>query len=357
MIKERIEKLQQTLNENDAVLITDGNNRFYFTGFKSSAGTVVITKSSSCLLIDFRYFEKAKQTVKDSCVILCERLYAQTAEILKSNNIKRVFLETDTVSIYLFNALKENLPDFEISSDSKKISQQIRKQRSIKTEEEIKSIIEAQKLTDATFSYILNKIKPHITEKQIMLDMEFFARQNGSEGVAFDFIVVSGKNSSLPHGVPTDKKIEKGDFITMDFGCVINGYRSDMTRTVAVGCVTDEQRLVYETVLKAQSAALEAIKPNIPCNEVDRIARDIINGAGFSGCFGHGLGHSVGLEIHENPACNTRDTTPLQKGMIMTVEPGIYLENRFGVRIEDMVAVTDNGCMNITKSPKELIIL
>ena len=190
-----------------------------------------------------------------------------------------------------------------------------------------------------------------------MLDMEFFARSKGSEGVAFDFIVVSGKNSSLPHGVPTDKKIEEGDFITMDFGCVINGYRSDMTRTVAVGNVSDEQRLVYDTVLKAQSASLTAIKSGIPCNEIDKIARDIIAKAGFGKCFGHGLGHSVGLEIHESPACNTRDTTPLETGMIMTVEPGIYLEDKFGVRIEDMVVVTENGCLNLTNSSKELIIL
>ena len=182
-------------------------------------------------------------------------------------------------------------------------------------------------------------------------------RERGSEGVAFDFIVVSGKNSSLPHGVPTSKKIENGDFVTMDFGAVINGYRSDMTRTIAVGSVTEKQRTVYETVLTAQKAALSIIKPDVTCSAVDKAARDIITDAGYGDCFGHGLGHSVGLEIHESPACNTRDITPLKSGMIMTVEPGIYIQDEFGVRIEDMVLITDNGYRNFTKSPKKLIII
>jgi Xaa-Pro aminopeptidase len=190
-----------------------------------------------------------------------------------------------------------------------------------------------------------------------MLDMEFFMRKQGSEGVSFDFIVVSGKNSSLPHGVPTNKLIENGDFITMDFGAVVNGYRSDMTRTVAVGSVNDEQKRVYDTVLMAQKEALKAIAPEKVCKDIDAVARNIINNAGYEGCFGHGLGHSVGIEIHENPAFNTRCETVLQSGMIMTVEPGIYIENKFGVRIEDMVCVTEDGCVNLTKSTKDLIVL
>ena len=189
-----------------------------------------------------------------------------------------------------------------------------------------------------------------------MLDMEFFMRKNGSEGVSFDFIVVSGKNSSLPHGVPTDKKIQNCDFVTMDFGAVVNGYRSDMTRTVAVGSVSDEQRQVYDTVLKAQLEAIKSAKPGVICRDVDKVARDIIE-KDYAGCFGHGLGHSVGIDIHEGPSFNTRDTTVLEKGMVITVEPGIYLENKFGVRIEDMIVITDDGNINITESPKELIIL
>ena len=339
-----------------AALISGGKNRFYFTGFNSSAGALLITKSNTYFLVDFRYYEKARQTVSGAQVILCEKLYKQISEILNRENITEILLETDIVTLADFERLGAGLEGFKISREET-LAKNIEKLRSIKSAEEIGFIEKAQLLTDEAFSYILNKITQGVTEKELALDMEFFMRSRGSEGVAFDFIVVSGRNSSLPHGVPTDKRLENGDFITMDFGAVWNGYRSDMTRTVALGCVTEKQKKVYETVLKAQYAALEIIKPNVKCCEVDRVARDIITLAGYGKNFGHGLGHSVGLDIHENPACNTRDKTELLSGMIMTVEPGIYIENEFGVRIEDMVLVTENGCRNLTKSPKELIIL
>lgn len=179
----------------------------------------------------------------------------------------------------------------------------------------------------------------------------------GATGVSFDFIVVSGKNSSLPHGVPTDKKIEKGDFVTMDFGGIVGGYCSDMTRTVAIGNISDEQRLVYDTTLKAQLAALDAIRAGAVCGDIDKIARDIIYDAGYKGCFGHALGHSVGIDVHEAPNLSPNNQAVLQVGNVVTVEPGIYLENKFGVRIEDMVYVTEDGCINLTKSDKSLIVL
>lgn len=356
MFKERISALSGILGETDAALVTDGCNRLYLTGFSSSAGAVLITKHRSIFLIDFRYFEKAKQTVKHTEVVLCKNLYAQISEILKAENIKNLFLETDNVTISDLNRITAALPDVFVSTDSP-LSRKITQLRSIKNADELSLIKKAQALTDETFSYILDRINIGRTEKEIMLDMEFFIRRAGSEGVSFDFIVVSGKNSSLPHGVPTDKPIEKGDFVTMDFGAVVGGYRSDMTRTVAVGTVDSLQKEVYGIVLSAQTATLKGIKPGVKCCDVDKIARDIITNAGYGDCFGHGLGHSVGLEIHESPACNTRDTTPLEKGMIMTVEPGIYIENRFGVRIEDMVIVTDSGNENLTHSPKELIMV
>ncbi len=212
-------------------------------------------------------------------------------------------------------------------------------------------------MSDETFQYILPRIEIGRSEKELALEMEFYIRKNGSDGIAFDFIVVSGENSSLPHGVPTDRKFQKGDFVTMDFGARVNGYCADMTRTVALGEVTDEQKSVYNTVLKAQEMALNKIKEGAVCKDIDAIAREFINKSGFENCFGHGLGHSLGIEIHESPACNTRDMTKLQVGNIMTVEPGIYLENKFGVRIEDTVLVTDNGYENFIKSPKELTIL
>ncbi|MBR7132393.1 MAG: aminopeptidase P family protein [Clostridia bacterium] len=356
MFLKRIASLQNFLTDDQAMLISDDNNRFYFTGMRSSAGVVLITKSESFLFIDFRYYEKALSTVKNTRVILSEKLYSQIYEALKSAGVTTVFTETDLISVSAFKRLKAAFPEIRLSQ-SGKLTDKIKELRSIKSAEEIEKIRISQELTDRTFSYILERIEIGRTEKEIMLDMEFFMRRLGSEGTAFDFIVVSGKNSSLPHGVPTDKKIERGDFVTMDFGAVVEGYRSDMTRTVAVGEVNDRQKEVYSIVLKAQKAALEAIKPGFKCCEVDRIARDIIAEAGFEKCFGHGLGHSVGLDIHESPACNTRDNTLLKKGMIMTVEPGIYLENSFGVRIEDMVAVTADACENFTTSTKELIIL
>ena len=355
-MERRITEIKNFLSGNDAALIMSDTNRLYFTGFKSSAGAVLITKSEAYLLIDFRYFEKAQKNVKHLKVLLANRLYAEIGEILKKFQIKNLFIETDYTTLDGISALRKGLDGFNISTDNA-LSKKILKMRSIKDEEEIKSIEKAQMLTDEAYSYILSYIKPGVRETDIALKMEFFMREHGSEGVAFDFIVVSGKNSSLPHGVPTDKKIENGDFVTMDFGGVINGYRSDMTRTVAVGSVTPKQETVYETVLKAQKAALDAIKPEVPCSLIDKTARDIITAEGFGDCFGHGLGHSVGLEIHENPACNTRDTTPLKSGMIMTVEPGIYIPDKFGVRIEDMVLITDNGYKNFTKSPKELKVL
>ncbi len=322
----------------------------------SSAGTLLITKNSSYLLIDFRYYEKAKNTVKFANVILLERYYVQLKEILESENIKTVLIESNTTSLDDYNKITSMLNGFKVLADSS-LSKKIEALRTIKTKDEITSIKQAQQITDETFSYILNKIKVGITEYELMLDIEFFMRKLGSEGVAFDTIVVSGKNSSLPHGVPTKKQIETGDFITMDFGAVVNGYCSDMTRTVALGKPCEEQIKVYNTVLKAQKAALAGIKPDIICKNVDKLARDIIENAGYKGCFGHGLGHSVGLKIHESPCFNTRDETVLKNGMVLTVEPGIYLENRFGVRIEDMVIVTESGCENITKSPKELVVI
>lgn len=355
MLIKRIEEIQSILETNQAALIKSAANRLYFTGFGSSAGAVIITKKRALFLIDFRYFEKAKQQVKHIDVKLCNRLYEQIEEILKEENIRELLIESENLTVREFKKLKTSLPCSISQSDE--LSEKINSLRSIKSEAELSLIKKAQAITDKTFSYILNRITEGRTEKEVMLDMEFFMRKEGSEGVAFDFIVVSGKNSSLPHGVPTDKKIEKGDFVTMDFGAVCGGYHSDMTRTVAIGTADTLQKKIYSTVLNAQTQTIKAIAPDVKCCDIDKVARDIISNAGYGECFGHGLGHSVGIDIHESPACNTRDTTLLKKGMIMTVEPGIYIENTFGVRIEDMVYVTDNACLNLTNSPKELIIL
>lgn len=354
MIKQRVERIQKELSAGQALLITGDCNRFYFTGFASSAGSVFICPQEAVFLIDFRYFEKAKSTV-DSCTVV-QAPPVGVSDMCAKYGIKELFIEATITSVSGLAGLRERLPDVTVS-DSDRFDRLIADMRAIKTTGELALIREAQQMTDETFTYILNRIEAGRTERDVMLDMEFYMRRLGSEGVSFDFIVVSGKNSSLPHGVPTEKKIERGDFITMDFGAVVGGYRSDMTRTVAVGEVSDEMRRVYDTVLKAQLESIQAVRPGVVCQDVDKIARDIIYGAGYEGCFGHGLGHSVGVEVHESPAFSPRCDTILRPGMVMTVEPGIYLENKFGVRIEDMVYVTEDGCVDITASDKQLIVL
>lgn len=355
-MKQRIEKLQNSLLDGEAALIFSLSNRFYLTNFCSSAGVIAITRKKAVLLIDFRYFEKAKQVVNTMEVELCTNTYKQVAEFLKAHKIKKVFIETDEVKFSLFAGLKAELEGIEISEECK-VQDIIKNLRAVKSADEIGLIKSAQQITDEAFSYILERIGIGKTEKEIALDLEFFMRKNGAEGVAFGLITVSGKNSSLPHGAPSDKKLEKGDFLTMDFGAKVGGYRSDMTRTVALSSVSEKEKLVYDTVLKAQLLALDSIKEGAVCKDIDAIARNFINESGFQGCFGHGLGHSIGIDNHESPSFNTRDTTVLKSGMVLTVEPGIYLENEFGVRIEDMVVVTENGYENLTKSPKEFIII
>lgn len=356
MKNEKIIKIQHSLENSEALLITSDANRFYITGFNSSAGAVLITKLSAYFLVDFRYFEKAKSVIQDLNVMLSNDFFKDVKNLIVKHNSDRLFIETEFVSIGSFDRIKNHLDGIEILTDNK-MDRLLKRMRSVKSSSELEAVKQAQKITDETFDYILERIEVGRSEIDVMLDMEFYMRKLGSEGVSFDFIVVSGKNSSLPHGVPTDKKIEKGDFVTMDFGAVVDGYRSDMTRTVAIGSVSDEQRRVYEIVLNAQTRAFEVIKPGVVCKDIDKVARDIIYSAGYEGCFGHGLGHSVGIEIHESPSFNTSCTTVTKPGMIITVEPGIYIENKFGVRIEDMAYITDDGCLSLTHSNKELIII
>lgn len=243
LTEKKIENLQNELNENEAFLVTSNSNRFYLTGFNSSAGVVLITHKKAVLFIDFRYFEKAKSTVNSCDVMLFDKGDKGICEFFNQENIKTVFVETCSVSLAKHNYYCNLFENIKISKDNK-LDDLLLKMRALKSEYELNFIKSAQELTDKTFDYILNRITVGRTEREIMLDMEFFMRSIGAEKVSFDFIVVSGKNSSLPHGVPTDKKIEKGDFVTMDFGAVVNGYCSDMTRTVAVGCVSEEQQKV-----------------------------------------------------------------------------------------------------------------
>ncbi len=355
-MSDHISKIQSEIPQNSAVILESPSNTFYVTGLKDSEGTVILMPNKVCFLLDFRYFEAAVNTAKDCEVVLFDDLFQSINEILKANNVKTVYTENDYISLSRYNAYKQKL-DGIVVSDEAFATRLFKKHRECKSSCEIEKIKAAQKITDKTFDYILGKIAPGKTEIELMLDMEFYLRKQGSEGVSFPFIVVSGKNTSLPHGVPTAKSIEKGDFVTMDFGAVSGGYHSDMTRTVAVGKPTQEQIKVYNTVLYAQQKALDTIKSGSKCCDVDKVARDYIYANGFKGCFGHGLGHGVGIDIHEAPSLSPRYQDALKPGMVVTVEPGIYLQNKFGVRIEDTVVITDNGYENITKSKKELIIL
>lgn len=352
-----IQELSQKLKENQALLVVSEQNRRYLTSFPSGdAGIIVITPDEAYFLIDFRYIEKANEQIKYCTVVMTQNLKEELNEIVNKHNVKTVFTENDYITLSDFTRFKELLSPATLVED-RTFNDEILALRRKKTKEEIEAIKKAQKLTDETFDYILPKIKEGVSEIDLALDMEFFMRSRGAEAVSFDFIVVGGENSSLPHGIPTQRKFKKGDFITMDFGATVDGYHSDMTRTVALAPITDEQKKVYDTVLKAQLAAIDMMKAGVACKEADKTARDIINKAGYEGRFGHGLGHSVGIEIHESPACNTRTDAVLQVGDIMTVEPGIYIEGKYGVRIEDMVVVTENGVENLTQSKKDLILL
>ncbi|MFI3207393.1 MAG: aminopeptidase P family protein [Clostridia bacterium] len=355
-----VEKLINSLlkdGEDEAVLITSRVNQRYFTSFPSSDGFVFITKEEAYLLVDFRYAEAAKIKSKNVTVVLFSKMADTLGDLIKKHGIKKIHLENEEISHAQFKKFENLFTSFDAKPlYGNALGGVINSIRAIKDSDAIKSTREAQRLTDEAFTYILGRIKEGVTEKEIALDIEFFMRKNGAEGVAFDLIVVTGTNSSQCHGVPGDTKIQKGDFITMDTGCVVDGYHSDMTRTVAVSSVNDEQKDIYETVLTAQSEAMKCIKAGAVCNEVDKVARDIID-AKYPDAFGHGLGHSLGFEIHEMPRFSKLDKTILKAGMLMTNEPGIYLAGKYGVRIEDLVLVTENGHEILTKSPKNLIIL
>lgn len=353
----KLQKLQQSIPDKiDAVLITSEVNRQYFLGFHSSAGVLLVTRNNALFIIDFRYYEKAKKLISDCGVVLMERFEKQVCRFFKQESAYVVAVESAYMTLQEFYRYQGMFQEYNFTR-SNTLDETIQAMRSCKTPDEIEAIAAAQAITDRAYHEILNHIRVGVTEKQVATELEYAMKRFGADGFAFDTIVVSGSNSSLPHGTPGDKPLERGDFVTMDFGARLGGYNSDMTRTVGIGAVSEEQKQVYQTVLTAQQMALEAIREDISCFQIDKIARDYINGQGYEGCFGHGLGHSVGIEIHENPSFNTRDTTLTENGMVITVEPGIYLEGKFGVRIEDMIVVEGSGCRNLTASPKDLVCL
>ncbi|MBQ4626662.1 MAG: aminopeptidase P family protein [Clostridia bacterium] len=350
-----IQKLQSKLNDGEGIIVVSPENRRYLTGFPSSDGYLLVTPCESILLADSRYIEAAQNTAEGcSEILLLSSLSAQLPSLAEKLGIKTLFTEAENLSVSEFNRIS-SLVSCECRAE--KADEAISSLRRFKTENEKSKIIEAQRIAEAAFEHILGFIKEGVTEKQIALELDYFMLRRGAECVSFETIAVSGKNSSMPHGVPCDKEIEKGDFITMDFGAVVNGYHSDMTRTVAVGSVSSKQAEVYETVLSAQLASLSVLKSGVSGFDADEAARRIIRNAGYGDFFGHGTGHGVGIEIHEQPRLSPKSKHILGPGDIVTVEPGIYLPAEFGVRIEDMAFITENGCENLTNSPKNLIIL
>ena len=343
------------LENGEAALIITNTNRRYLTGFESSLGYLFVTRNKATLMVDGRYILAAKQTVKNANVVLLYKPSEQLTELLKAENIKTVLLES-SISVAQFKRFNESLQDVVCVADGR-VDRRLSELREIKSEYEMECIVSAQRIAEKAFAEILNFLKPGVSEREIAAELEYRMKLLGSEGESFDTIVVSGAKSAMPHGTPDGKKIENGDFVTMDFGATFNGYCSDMTRTVAVGHATDMMIDVYNTVLAAQKAAENTVKSGVLGADVDKAARDVIAGKGYGKYFTHSTGHSIGLEVHESPAVSPKSDAILKSGNIITNEPGIYIDEKFGVRIEDMLLVTDSGCKNLTKCEKTLIIL
>lgn len=354
--KARLKALGDTLPVKSAYLIEDPLNLKYFTGTDIDTGVLLITHAGAYFLTDFRYIESANKHFAGSEVepVLLNNRAKDIADILSGCGSSALGIEAEYQTVSRLEALKKHWDNVICDGE---LDRTISELRSSKSDAEIALIKSAQKLTDSAFTHILPFIKPGVKERDIALEIEFFMRKNGASGVSFDLITITGKKTSLPHGIPSEDTVKSGDFFTMDIGCKFGGYCSDMTRTVAVGSADDEMRRVYDTVLRAQKATLSILKAGVSCADADKAARDVIAAAGYGSCFGHATGHSVGLYIHESPALSPKSTAILQSGEVVTVEPGIYLENRFGVRIEDMVVIRDGGIENLTKSDKELIVL
>ncbi|MCI7803601.1 MAG: aminopeptidase P family protein [Oscillospiraceae bacterium] len=351
----RIEKL--VIPEGaDCALITSDISRRYFTGMKSSAGIVLVFRNAAYLLIDFRYIEKARNTVKDCEVIEQQSLKEQIAELMKKHNARSIAVEAADMTLSRMAFYEEKFPEFEFIK-SGELSDNISEMRTVKTADEIEKIKSAQRIAEKAFDEALNFINPGVTEREISLCLDEFMLRNGAEALSFETIALGGKNTSMPHGVPSEYTVKSGDFVLMDFGAVYDGYHSDMTRTVCVGKPSEKMEEVYNIVLDAQLKALDTVKAGITGAQLDRSARDVIKNAGYGECFGHSLGHGVGMEIHEFPTASEKSDTVLKENMVVTVEPGIYLPEEFGVRIEDFVVVTEKSCENLTKCPKKMIIL
>ena len=351
-----LEQLAARLQAGEGFLLYTPVNRRYLTGFPSSLGYLLITGKGFWLLVDGRYYEAACKAVRPPVqVVQIMKLSEQLGELVRANEITTLYTETELTLRELAH-LQALLPAVRVEG-REELTAALEAFRAVKRPDEVDCIRRAQRIAEEALEEILHYIKPGVREADIALELDYRMRKKGAEDLAFETIAVAGANASLPHGVPGDYAVRPGDFIVMDFGAVCGGYRSDMTRTVAVGYVTDQMRQVYDTVLAAQRAALDNLRAGLTCADGDKAARSVIEAAGYGACFNHSTGHGVGLEIHEAPNLSARSRERLCAGQIVTVEPGVYLPGKLGVRIENMVLITEEGCENLTLAPKELIIL
>ncbi len=352
-----LDKYLSLLNEEvNGLLLTSRFSRYYGAELDIAEGVAIVSRKGCRYYTDSRYIEAAQKGIRGFEVIMVDREHPYTKllnEAIADFGITALGYEEHYLTVAEMDTYESKLSVKHFVA----MHAQISGFRAVKEDWELEIMRNAQAIADQAFSEVCTRIQAGMTEKQLQAELIYCLYKNGGEGLSFDPIVVSGPNTSLPHGVATDRVIREGDFITMDFGVLYKGYCSDMTRTVAVGYVSDEMEKVYNTVLQAQLAGIAATRAGVKGKDVDAAARQVIADAGYGEYFGHGYGHSLGLEVHEAPNCSPSGETVMQAGMVTSAEPGIYLPGKFGVRIEDVVIFTADGCENITGSPKKLIIL
>ncbi|WP_163969973.1 M24 family metallopeptidase [Oceanobacillus halotolerans] len=351
----KIVNIRKKLQENhlDGLLITSPINRRYVTGFTGTAGVALITEDAARFITDFRYIEQATEQAKDFDVIQHKELMEQEIkQQVLDLNIKRLGFERDHVTYSSYETYNKVL-DVELVP----VSGLIEELRLVKSEEELSIMKKAAQIADQTFEHIQTFIKPGVKEIEVANELEFHMRKLGAKSSSFDIIVASGNRSALPHGVASEKEIQSGELVTMDFGALYEGYCSDITRTVAVGNIDEKLDDIYHTVLEAQLRGVNGLKPGLTGVEADALTRDYIKEKGYGDYFGHSTGHGLGMEVHERPSLSFRSEQKLEPGMVVTVEPGIYIPGVGGCRIEDDVVITTDGVEKLTVSSKELIRL
>lgn len=348
----RLERVRLLLDENnvEAIVVTSAQNRQYLSGFSGSSGALLISAKEAVLITDFRYWEQAVEQAPDFMLHQqAGNLWDNIGELVNDSDFRRIAFEGNVVSYCEFQNFRSLLSAVELIP----LTDELNKLRSVKDKNEIALLAKAAEITDYAWMCTMEKVKVGVSELDVATEFDYQLRLNGADGSSFPTIVAAGKRSSLPHAQPGPRKIESGDFLLLDGAALYRGYHGDMTRTVVVGNASERQKSLYSLVLKSQQKVLERLCIGMTGREGDAIAREIIEAAGYGQYFGHGLGHSVGLEIHENPRLSTSESARLAPNMVVTVEPGVYLPNFGGVRIEDVVVLTENGLINLTKSPKD----